>query len=230
MMFDGFPRDGLKFLDEIILNNSKEWLEANRDRYESLIVVPNRAFVEEMGEHLQILVPTINAIPKINKSLFRIYRDARYHLSDPIKSRIGIIFWQGAGHRMQSSSFYMHYDSHEVFVATGIRNFKPPLLAIYREYIQDIDRRRELHHILESLIVKGYKLPEAHYKRYPRGFSRDDEYAYLSLYRAIYSYTTMIPDGTFHSSKIVDRCFDIYQDMYDLHQWVYELTLYDGKE
>jgi uncharacterized protein (TIGR02453 family) len=228
-MFDGFPREGSKFLDEIVLNNSKEWLEANRDRYESLIVAPNRAFVKEMGEHLQILVPTINAIPKINKSLFRIYRDARYHLSDPIKSRIGIIFWQGSEHRMQSSSFYMHYDSHEIFVATGIRNFKPPLLSLYREYIQDIDRRRELHHILESLKSKGYQLPKAHYKRYPRDFDGSEEYAYLSLHRAIYSYTTMTLDDTFHSSKIVDRCFEIYQDMYDLHQWVYELTLYKSK-
>ncbi len=225
MSFDGFPRDGSKFLSDIIINNSKEWLDANRDRYESLIVAPNRAFVEEMGEHLQALVPTINAIPKTNKSLFRIYRDARYHLNDPIKERIGIIFWQGAGHRMQSSSFYMHYDSHELFVATGIRNFKPPLLATYREYIQDIDRRRELHHILESLKSKGYLLPDPHYKRYPRNFDATQEYAYLALYRAIYSYISFDIDDIFYSPKIVDRCFKVYEDMYDLHQWVYELTL-----
>jgi len=225
MSFDGFPRDGSRFLGDIVVNNSKEWLDANRDRYESLIVAPNRAFVEEMGEHLQILVPTINAIPKTNKSLFRIYRDARYHLDDPIKERIGIIFWQGAGHRMQSSSFYLHYDSHELFVATGIRNFKPPLLATYREYIQDVDRRRELHQILESLKSKGYNLPDPHYKRYPRDFDGTQEYAYLALYRAIYSYATFELDDIFYSVSIVERCFRIYEDMYDLHQWVYELTL-----
>ena len=225
MSFDGFPRDGSKFLSDIVINNSKEWLDANRDRYESLIVEPNRAFVEEMGEHLQTLVPTINAIPKTNKSLFRIYRDARYHLSDPIKERIGIIFWQGAGHRMQSSSFYMHYDSHELFIATGIRNFKPPLLATYREYIRDIDRRRELHHILESLKSKGYALPDPHYKRYPRDFDPTQDYAYLALYRAMYSYISFDIDDIFYSPKIVDKCFKVYEDMYDLHQWVYQLTL-----
>jgi len=225
MDFYGFSRNGSRFLNEIITNNSKEWLDANRDRYESLIVVPNRAFVKEMGEHLQILVPTIHAIPKTNKSLFRIYRDARYHPNDPIKERIGIIFWQGDGHRMQSSSFYLHYDSHELFIATGIRNFKPPLLSTYREHIQDIDRRRELHHILESLKSKGYQLPEPHYKRYPREFDGKQEYAYLSLYRAIYSYISFDLDDIFYSSDIVDRCFKIYEDMLDLHQWVYELTL-----
>ena len=96
MHFKGFPKKGLTFLNKIIVNNSKEWLDANREEYEQVIVSPNKAYVEEMGEHLQILVPTINAIPKTNKSLFRIYRDARFHLADPIKTRIGVIFWQGS--------------------------------------------------------------------------------------------------------------------------------------
>ncbi|MEA3491414.1 MAG: DUF2461 domain-containing protein [Campylobacterota bacterium] len=228
MTFHGFPREGLTFLDEIITNNSKEWLDANRDRYERLIVVPNRAFVEEMGEHLQILVPSIHAIPKSNKSLFRIYRDARYHLSDPIKTRIGIIFWQGAGHRMQSSSFYMHYESREILIAAGIRNFKPPLLATYREYIQDAHRRRELHHILEKLKERGYLLPEPHYKRYPRGFDGSEPHSYLALHRSMFAYTTLKPDSRFHSEKIIDDSFEIYEDMLELHQWVYNLTLYSG--
>jgi len=226
MTFQGFPREGLIFLDEIIENNSKEWLDANRDRYESLIVSPNKAFVEEMGEHLQILVPAIHAIPKTNKSLFRIYRDARFHPNDPIKTRIGIIFWQGPGHRMQSSSFYLHYDSRELFIATGIRNFKPPLLATYRDSIRSEERRRELHQILEALKAKGYQIPEPHYKRYPRGFDGSEAYAYLSRYRAIYAYTTLKPNRTFHSAKIIDKCFQIYEDMFDLQQWVYRLTLH----
>ena len=132
MQFSGFPKEGIKFLENLIQNNSKEWLETHKEEYERFILSPNKAYVEEMGEHLQVLVPTIHAIPKINKSLFRIYRDARFHLDDPIKERIGIIMWQGPGHRMQSSSFYMHYAPNEVLVAAGIRNFKPPLLQHYR--------------------------------------------------------------------------------------------------
>ncbi len=225
MPFQGFPEEGNTFIKEIITNNSKEWFEANRDRYEQTIAAPNKAFVEEMGEHLQILVPTIHAIPKTNKSLFRIYRDARLHPAEPIKTRIGIIFWQGAGHRMQSSSFYLHYDDREVFVAAGIRNFKPPLLAAYREYIQNEKQRTELHHILERLKAKGYQIPEPHFKRYPAGFDGSEPYASLALYRAMFAYTTFKTGKIFHSPKIVDRCFTIYEDMFDLQQWVYELTL-----
>jgi uncharacterized protein (TIGR02453 family) len=227
MQFTGFPKEGLSFLSDIIINNSKEWLDAHKDEYEKYILAPNRAYVTEMGEHLQILVPHIHAIPKINKSLFRIYRDARFHKLDPIKERIGLIFWQGDTHRMQSSSFYMHYDPFEVFVATGIRRFKPPLLATYRAYIKNDVKRENLHHILEALKKKGYSIPEPQYKRYPEGLDKEDPYAYLYLYGAMYAYTTFPPDDTFHSEALIERNFKIYEDMFDLHQWVYELTCVD---
>jgi len=224
MIFAGFPKEGLEYLNKIILNNSKVWLDAHKEEYERFILAPNKAYVEEMGEHLQILVPTIHAIPKVNKSLFRIYRDARFHLSDPIKERIGIIFWQGAGHRMQSSSFYMHYDPFEVFISTGIRNFKPPLLASYREYIQNNIHRESLHHILQNLQQKGYKIPEPKYKRMPRGC--DPALSHSELFRmgSIYAYTIFPPDMTFHSKAIIEHNFKAYEDMLDLHQWIYKLT------
>ena len=225
MQFNGFSKEGLDFLDELVLHNSKEWFDSNRERYERSIVEPCKAYVNEMGEHLQVLVPQIKAIPKVNQSLFRIYRDARYHPLDPIKERIGIIFWQGGGHRMQSSSFYIHFDAHEVFVATGIRNFKPPLLSAYREYIKDEKKREELHTILEVLKRKGYLIPEPHYKRFPVGFSKEDSYAYLAKYRAMYAFKTYAPDKTFTSKEVIDVNFNLYKDMLPLQQWVYELTL-----
>lgn len=225
MHFNGFPKDGLEFLDEIIKNNSKEWLDTNRDKYERCIVSPNRAYVEEMGEHLQILVPTINAIPKIGKSLFKIYRDARFHPLEPIKSRIGVIFWQGSGHRMQSSSFYMHYDPAEIFIATGIRSFKPTLLKAYREYIQNDALRESLHRILENLKGNGYSLPEPKYKRIPRGLDSNDKHSYLYLMGNIFCYKSFVPDDIFHSEAIVYRNFEIYKDTLVLQQWLYELTL-----
>jgi uncharacterized protein (TIGR02453 family) len=225
MAFHGFPKEGLDFLEQIIINNSKEWLDTHREAYERYIVTPNKAYVEEMGEHLQILVPTIHAEPKTNRSLFRIYRDARFHLSDPIKTRIGIIFWQGSGHRMQSSSFYMHYDPYEVFVAAGIRNFKPTLLKAYRAYIQNDRKRTELHTIFEDLKAKGYRIPEPKYKKMPRGCNADDAHSYLYKMGAVYAYTTFPPDKIFHSEAIIDKNFKIYEAMFDLQQWVYGLTL-----
>ncbi len=226
MVFQGFPKEGLALLSEITAHNTKEWFEANRERHDRHIVKPNQAFVEELGEHLQILVPTIHAIPKTNMSLFKIYRDSRFHPIEPIKTKIGLLFWQGGGHRMQSSSFYMHYTPSELFWAAGIRNFKPPLLSAYRAYIQQPDQRDALHQILETLKSQGYQIPDPHYKRCPRGMDCEDIHSYLYRYRAMFAYRSGTPNRTFHSPRIIDKSFETYEAMLPLQQWVYRLTLH----
>ena len=230
MHFKGFPKKGLTFLNKIIVNNSKEWLDANREEYEQVIVHLTKPMWKRWENIYRFLCRPLTLYLKTNKSLFRIYRDARFHLADPIKTRIGVIFWQGSGHRMQSSSFYMHYDPQEIFVATGIRNFKPTLLATYREYIQNEERRTELHNILEALKAKGYQIPEAKYKRMPRDCDSKDSNSYLYLMGAMYAYTTFTPDDAFHSEAIIDKNFKVYEDMLALQQWVYELTLHCDTE
>ncbi len=65
MEFKGFSEKTLPFLESIRQNNDKEWFEAHRDEYEKYILEPSRVFVEEFGEHLQALEPTINFSPKM---------------------------------------------------------------------------------------------------------------------------------------------------------------------
>ena len=224
MEFKGFRKEGIDFLKELKDNNSKEWFLNHRYVWERSILEPNRAFIKDMGETLQILVPTINALPKVGGSLFRIYRDTRFsNDKTPMKSKIGLLFWQGTSHRMQSSSFYMHYDKNEYFVATGIRNFKPPLLKVYREYIKDEKNRETLHVELERLKDLGYLLPEPRYKRVPKDFDKNDRYAYLSLFGAMYAYKIFSIDDIFFTQELLDRLFQIYNDMLELQKWVYEM-------
>ena len=224
-MFTSFPEETLPFLAELEANNTKEWFEANRQRYYDLILTPSKAFVEEMGEHLMALVPTINAIAKVNHSLFRIYRDQRFHFDEPpMKTRIGIIFWQGSGKRMQSSSFYMHFDKEKMMIASGIRKFKPPLLAAYREYLRDTSSRSELVRILDVVTAKGYRLPDKRYKRYPRGFDAKMSHADLLLYDAMYAFTET-EASLINAPNFIDTLYRHYEAMLPLHEWVYEMTL-----
>ncbi len=225
-MFNGFPKQGQEFLSTLEQNNNKEWFEAHRHEYNEFILEPCRKYVIEMGEHLQALVPTINAIPKINGSLFKIYRDSRFHARvNPIKTRIGVIFWQGSGRRMASSCFYMHYSTKELFLAVGIRSFKPDMLKCYREYIKVDAHREALHVIIQKLTEKGYLIPQTHYKRYPKGFDKDMSHAYLSLHNSMYSYKELKPNGSFFTPKFPEVAYDIYEDMFELQQWVYEMSL-----
>ncbi|NOX14805.1 MAG: DUF2461 domain-containing protein [Epsilonproteobacteria bacterium] len=226
MQFNGFKKEGIEFLRELKQNNSKEWFELHRYVWEKNILAPNISFIKDMGETLQILVPTINALPKVGGSLFRIYRDIRFSKDKTaMKSKIGLLFWQGRAHRMQSSSFYMHYDESEYFVASGIRNFKPPLLKAYRRYIQDEKHAKNLHTILKDLTSKGYSLPEPKYKRVPKEFDKDNNFVYLSLFGAMFAYKQFKIDDIFYKQELLDRLFNIYSDMSNLQCWVYDLEV-----
>lgn len=227
-MFTGFSKKSLNLLDNIKRNNNKEWFEAHKEEYREFILEPSRAFVVEMGEHLQALVPTINAEPRINGSLFRIYRDSRFHRVDPIKSRIGIIFWQGRGRRMYSSSFYMQFDPEALMFAVGIRKFKKETLDAYRDYIKSPKNRNTLHDILEAIKAKGYSLPLPRYKRHPRGFDPSAPHAYLALYDCMYAYKTVPPEKSFFTEELPLAAYAVYEELFDLQQWVYELTLGTG--
>ena len=227
MEFKGFSKKTLPFLKAIKKNNNKEWFEAHRSEYEELILNPSRAFVSEMGEHLQALEPTINFSPKINKSLYRIYRDTRRMGANetPIKHRIGFIFWQGNNKRMQSSSFYMHFSPDELMVATGVRWFEKPMLDAFREYILDDAKRSQLETILESIRDKGYTHLEKGYKRYPRGFNADMSNADLSLYKGMATIKVLDPHLIENGDKLVDTLYKIYEDMLPLQKYMYEVSL-----
>ncbi|MBL0707942.1 MAG: DUF2461 domain-containing protein [Sulfurimonas sp.] len=227
MEFKGFSKKTLPFLDAIRKNNNKEWFEDRRDKYEELILNPSRAFVEELGEHLQALEPSINFSPKINKSLFRIYRDTRRMgaIKVPLKHRIGFIFWQGNGSRMQTSSFYLHFSPDELFVAVGVRWFEKPMLDAYREYIKDDKRREHLVKLLKNLDAKDYKCIEKGYKRYPKGFTKDMTNADLSLYKGMATYKILKPQLITNGEKLIDTLYSIYEDMLPLQQIMYEVSL-----
>ena len=228
MIFNGFSKKGIKFLKDLEQNNTKIWFEDHRYIWEDEIRRINENFVVDMGETLQILDPNINFVPKVGKSLFKIYRDVRFSKDKtPMKSRIGIIFYAGESHRMQSSSFYMHYTKDSYFVSAGIRNFKPELLKHYREYLKNETKRIELHNILQNLKEKGYKLPPKKFKNIPKVLSeyKDDKYIELSLYGAMFAYQEFKIDGDFYSINILDKLFTIYQDMNDLYSYIYNMTL-----
>lgn len=232
MQFKGFSKELIPFLKEIRDNNNKEWFLTQKSRYEKLILNPSRDFIVEMGEHLMAIEPTINAIPKINASLFCIYKDIRRNktaLSDPIKTRVGYIFWQGKGKRLQSSSFYMHYGIDELFVSAGIRWFEKEIQDKYRTYIKDDTHREELASILKELDTKGYKTLEPSMKRYPKGFAKEMSHVDLSLYKEMATYkkhdSRLIEEG----EKLIETLYKDYEAMAGLQKWIYEMSI-SGKK
>ena len=76
--FYGCPKETLQFFTELAANNNKPWFDAHKPDYERYVLGPARDFVVAMGERLMELSPNVVADPRVNKSIFRIYRDIRF--------------------------------------------------------------------------------------------------------------------------------------------------------
>ncbi len=225
-MFTGYSQKGLDFLKSLQKNNNKEWFEAHKHLYETYILEPNRAFVIEMGEHIQALVPTINAVPKINGSLYRIYRDTRFAKDKtPLKTHTGVIFWQGKAKRTQSANFYTRVTPETYVIGGGIRHFDTALLSTYRRYIQDLDKADELYAILSDCASRGFNIIEPGYKKLPRGFDKNYPYPELAKLTGLVVNKKFVPDDVYFSTQLIDRCYGIYEQLLPLQQWVYAMTL-----
>ena len=77
-------------------------------------------------------------------------------------------------------------------------------------------------------LKKKAEIAAPKYKKFPRGFEAyvDEPYAYLSKFGSMYAFKTFKPDKVFHSEELIQQNFKVYEDMLDLHRWVYELTLH----
>ncbi len=227
-MFSGF-NGALEFLQKIAQNNNKEWFEANRFEYEKVILEPSKAFVVEMGEHILALEPTVSFEPKMNRSLFKIYRDVRRMGENkaPLKTKIGFIFPQSgwSGCRLQKSSFYMHFGVDELFVAVGVRWFNKAMLDAYREYIKDDQKRDELAKVVAKLGSMGYEIMGREYKRYPKGFDENMSNIELSLHKGMASYKVLDAKLVQDGDALIQSLFKIYSDMLELQQIMYRVSL-----
>jgi uncharacterized protein (TIGR02453 family) len=73
-----FTRDTVQFFRELVRNNNKPWMDANRDRYRTSVVEPFRAMLDRLTPAAQKLNPNFVITGRVNDNLSRINRDIRF--------------------------------------------------------------------------------------------------------------------------------------------------------
>jgi len=224
--FNGFSEETVKFLRGLKANNSKPWFAAHRKIYEQHLLTPAMTFVAEMGQKLEQISPNIVAVPKIDQSIFRIYRDVRFSSDkSPYKTHFAMLFWEGERKKIENPSFYMHFDSEVVFIGAGIYGFPRDMIRPYREAVV-----HPLHgKTLRDAIDRVRKNPEnilgwKYYKKIPVGFEADHPNADLLLYNGLgFQWETPLPDE-FYSNKFVDFVYRKFEEMAPIHHWLVDLA------
>jgi uncharacterized protein (TIGR02453 family) len=219
--FEGFSKETITFFKGLKKNNSREWFERRRPVYEAHVMGPAKAFVTAMGERLKTIAPHINAIPRINKSIFRLNRDTRFSMDPtPYKTNLGLLFWEG-GTKMEGPGFYFHLEPPDLWLGAGTWMFSDKQLVRYRRSVVDPKLGKELAKITNMVsALEGWEIGGKHYKRAPAGFDPGHPNAPLLLHNGLYAgFETAIPEE-FFSDRLVDYCFDRYAPLLPLHHWL----------
>lgn len=222
--FLGFSRETVRFLTGLRRNNDRAWFEAHREDYERHLLEPSQAFVVAMGGRLRAIAPNIVAVPRIDKSIFRLNRDTRFSSdSSPYKTNLGIFFWEGRS-RMESAVFYFHLEPPKLMLGGGAYAFGKDALARYRRAVLDSRLGRDLARIVAAIRETGrYEIGGRHSKRVPAGFDPEHPNAELLKHNGLYAgFTSKIPD-ILYSAELMDHCVRLYEPLAPLHRWLVKL-------
>jgi len=223
--FSGFPKESINFYKELSLNNNKRWFDDHKDDYENFVLKPARHFVYEMGNKLKTISPKIIADPRINKSIFRIFRDVRFSKDKtPYKTHLGLWFWEGDRKRMECSGYYLQIEPDSILLGTGIYMFPKNLLETYRNALASEKFGKQFSSAVKKITDTGiYHIGGKSLKKIPRGYESNNKNAEFLLFEGLYSgFSTEIPDAFFNET-FIDYCMAHYIKMRPLHDWIVEI-------
>lgn len=224
--FQGFTPQTVKFFNELRQHNNRAWFQERKPLYDREVLAPSRAFVAAMGERLQKIAPLVSAEPKVNQSLFRIYRDVRFSQDkSPYKTHLGVWFWEGPGPRMECSGFYFHLDPPKVMLAVGMHCLPKFLLPPFRQAVADDNLGARLERAVAKVRRAGYEVGGLKYKRVPRGFDPEHPRQELLRYDSLWAAWEVDIPPELYTAELPAWCLPHFKAMLPLHQWLLELTV-----
>jgi uncharacterized protein (TIGR02453 family) len=175
---------------------------------------------------LRKLSPGVQAIPKVNGSLFRINRDTRFSKDkSPYKTNLGIFFWEGERKKMECSGYYFHLEPNALMLGVGMYMFPKELLTVYRDAVVDKKLGPALKRAVNKLPCdlftgKGCAMKIDAYKKVPAGYDPDHPMAeFLKLKGLHTGVETKIPKELY-SDALLDYCYEQYKQLAPLHRWL----------
>ena len=127
-------KETLKFLKDLKVNNSKEWLDDNKKSYEN---AKNNilALTAELITSFSEFDKTINAYQDPKKCITRLNRDLRFAKDKtPYKTDYYIVLNKN-GKNSPSAFYYLHVEPDNCFVGGGVYNPQPDQLKKIRQEI-----------------------------------------------------------------------------------------------
>ena len=169
-----FTPDLFEFLLELRANNSREWFQANKGRYEQHVKEPLIQFIADFGPKLQSISEHFVADTRANGgSMFRIYRDVRFSKDKtPYKTQAAAHFRHEVGKSAHAPGFYLHLAPDEVFAGVGL--WQPDSATLGRIRGRIDSNPKEWERVAKDPdFLDAFELTGSSLKRPPKGFDAD---------------------------------------------------------
>jgi len=172
-MFTGFPREGLRFLEQLAAHNDRAWFAPRKEEYERSLHAPMRAFVEDASAALRKAGIPIGGNER--RSIFRVYRDIRFSPDKtPYRTNVAA-YLSYDGERTTPGGIYLQVAPRRSFFSVAFYRIERPMLQRWRAEMARSPAR--FRSVVKKLRSKGLELIEPEdwedaLARMPRGFER----------------------------------------------------------
>ncbi|RKS87848.1 uncharacterized protein (TIGR02453 family) [Orbus hercynius] len=161
--FMGFSQQGLNFLDNVMINNSREWFAENRAIYDNELVKPFRMLVEQLSPEMLKIDKWFETRPAIGKTIARINRDTRFSNNKSLyRNRLWLTFKRPSQDWKASPVYFFEIAPDSYRYGLGYYCVPKQTMDIFRSEINQ-DPEKFLHMI--RCVKKPFELVGDSYKR-----------------------------------------------------------------
>jgi len=205
MAFTGFGRGSTQFYEDLAAHNSRDWWQANRQRYEAEVRRPMEQLLEELS-------------PEWGEAkLFRPNRDTRFSKDKaPYKTNIAAVI-----HGDRGGSVYLSLSSDGLHVGGGGYHLDRPQLARFRAAVAEERPGRELEDIAVDLrAAKADVTSHSTLKTAPRGYAADHPRIDLLRRDGMVGIWSHPPRKWLHTAAACARVEDGWRRLRPLNAWL----------
>lgn len=217
-----FTKETFEFLADLAANNSRDWFEANRDRYDAHWKEAALDFIGAVSSDMAALDPPLTAEAKLNGSLRRINRDVRFSKDkSPYDARLHMVFWNGS-HPNRSPGVHIVLMPNGVGYGAGQFGLTPDELSRIRDRIVEEKDGAVLIAALDEAETVGCRMSEPDLKRLPKGYEAEGRRADLLRHKAIVarSFDTLAPKGALIGEGAADWTMRTTRALLPLVRWL----------
>jgi len=213
-----FTSNTLDYLIEVKKNNSKEWYEANKQRYNDVLLTPLKQLVSELTETMTAIDPAFETEPRVDRTISRIYRDTRFSKDKSLyKNRMWITFKKKGQDKVDFPTFFFEISPDGYFFGMGFFSASVKSMNAIREKINR-DEKGFLKLVRQLERSEIFQLEGESYKRGKyEGNSEDVAKWYNRKNVYLISYSKTVDD--LFTEQLVDQLKQGFQSLAPMYRF-----------